>query len=184
MEMLASTVSRTGVQLPSPPSFNNFGLASPCGLPGLYFFTQMMIQEDPFAYRRIFNLSLSYGAVVFAFLSYEPLAQLLSAPVTLERVRETAGAIGALIPAGMAVAAVVAGMVRKVLFSYGGVSRRSLWVVFLVGTFWHLPLTLLLAHAAAAHEADAWMLPLWFSGIGCAASLVLLLALRRLPRAR
>ena len=119
-----------------------------------------------------------------AFLSYEPLVQLLSAPVTLERVRETAGAIGALIPAGMAVAAVVAGMVRKVLFSYGGVSRRSLWVVFLVGTFWHLPLTLLLAHAAAAHEADAWMLPLWFSGIGCAASLVLLVALRRLPRAR
>ena len=119
-----------------------------------------------------------------AFLSYESLEQLLSEPVTLERVRETAGAIGALIPAGMAVAAVVAGMVRKVLFTYGGVSRRSLWVVFLVGTFWHLPLTLLLAHAAAPHEPEAWQLPLWFTGIGAVASLVLLLALRRLPHAR
>ena len=73
---------------------------------------------------------------------------------------------------------------RKVLFSYGGVSRRSLWVVFLVGTFLHLPLTLLLAHAAAPHEPEAWQLPLWFTGIGAVASLVLLLALRRLPHAR
>ena len=147
-----------------------------------------MIQEDPFAYRRIFNLSLSYGAVVLAFLSYEPLEQLLSEPVTLERVRETAGAIGALIPAGMAVAAVVAGMVRKVLFTYGGVSRRSLWVVFLVGTFWHLPLTLPLARAAAAHDPDSWHLPLYFTGVALAASLALLLALlhhrRQMKKAR
>jgi hypothetical protein len=53
-----------------------------------------------------------------------------------------------------------------------------------VGTFWHLPLTLLLAHAAAPHEPEAWQLPLWFTGIGAVGSLVLLLALRRLPHAR
>ncbi len=138
-----------------------------------------MIQEDPFAYRRIFNISLSYAAVVLVLLSYEPVAQLFSEAVTPERIRETAGAIGALLPAVMAVAAVVAGMVRKALFHFGGVNRRSLGVVFLLGTFWHLPLTLLVAHSAAPHEPGAWMLPVWFTGLGAVASLALLLALWR-----
>ena len=145
-------------------------------------FSTMIIQEDPYAYRRIFNLSLSYGAVMLALLSYEPLEQLFSEAVTPERIRETAGAIGALLPACMAVAAVVAGVVRKVLFHFGGVNRRSLGAVFLTGTFWHLPLTLLIAHAAAPHEPGAWMLPVWFTGLGAAASLVLLLVLRRLGK--
>lgn len=142
-----------------------------------------MHQQDPFAYRRIFNFCLSYGGVVLLFLCYDPLQQLFSEPVTSGRVRETAGAIGALLPVGMAVAAAVAGMVRKALFHYGGVNRRSLGTIFLLGTFWHLPLTLLLAHAAAPHEPHAWYLPLGFTGIGALASLILLLTLSRLsPR--
>ena len=141
-----------------------------------------MIQEDPFAYRRIFNLSLSYGVVVLALLSYGPLEQLFGEAVTLERVRETVGSIGALLPACMAVAAVVAGVVRKVLFHFGGVNRRSLGAVFLVGTLWHLPLTLLVAYAAAPHEPGAWMLPVWFTGLGTVASLALLLVLYRLGK--
>lgn len=144
-----------------------------------FIHTPKMISEDPFAFRRMFHLSLSYAAVVLVLLSYGPLEQLFSEPVTPERVREAAGAIGALLPAVMAVAAVVAGMVRKVLFYFGGVSRRSLGAVLAVGTFWHLPLTLLVAHAAAPHEPGAWMLPVWFTALGAVASLVLLLALKR-----
>ena len=139
-----------------------------------------MIAQDPFAYRRIFELSMSYGAVVFALLCYEPLKQLAGEAITAERVRETAAAIGALLPVVMAVAAVVAGMVRKVLFHFGGVNRRSLGCVFLLGTFWHLPLTLLVAHSAAPHEPGAWMLPLWFTAMGALASVALLCALRRI----
>ena len=141
-----------------------------------------MMQQDPFAYRRIFEFSLSYGAVVLVMLSCEPLQQLFSEPVTMERVRETAATLGGMVPACMAVAAVVAGMVRKVLFHCGGVSRRSLGIIFLLGGFWHLPLTLLVAHAAAPHDAEAWLLPIWFSGVGVVASGALLLALRHLVK--
>lgn len=139
-----------------------------------------MIPQDPFAYGRIFNFSLSYGAVLLALLSYDPLAQLFSETVTPECVREAAMTIGGMVPACMACAAVVAGMARKVLFECGGVNRRSLSIIFLLGTFWHLPLTLLVAYSAAAKEVGAWMLPVWFTGAGLAASLALVLALRRL----
>lgn len=143
----------------------------------------IMLQEDPFSFRRLFQLSMSYGGVVLALLCYEPLQELFREPVTAERVRETASSIGALLPVGMAVAAVVAGMVRKVLFRFGGVNRRSLWAIYLLGTFWHLPLTVLVAHAAAPHEPTAWQLPLWFTGMGAVASLVLICAVWRLiPR--
>lgn len=141
-----------------------------------------MLQQDPFAFRRIFNFCLSYGGVVFLFLCYDPVQQLFREQVTPERVRETAGAIGALLPVVMAVAAAVAGMVRKTFFHCGGVNRCSLGIIFLLGTFWHLPLTLLLAHAAAPHEPQAWYLPLGFTGIGALASLVLVFVLLRLPQ--
>lgn len=144
----------------------------------------MMPPEDPFSFRNIFNRSLAYGAVVFAALCLEPLKEFFAGPATAERVRETAGAVGALLPVVMAVAAVVAGMVRKVFFSCGGVNRRSLGIIFLLGTFWHLPLTLLVAYSAAAHEPGAWQLPLWFTALGAVASLALLGALRRLVRTK
>ena len=113
--------------------------------------------QDPFAYRRLFNLSMSYGGVVFAFLCYEPLSQLAGEAITPERIRETAGAIGALLPVGMAVAAAVAALVRSILFRCGGINRRSLGIITLLGTLWHLPL--------------------YFTGVALAASLALLLAL-------
>lgn len=138
--------------------------------------------EDPFSFRSLFNRSLSYGAVVFAALCCEPLRELFSGPVTAGRVRETAAALGALLPVVMAVAAVVAGMVRKVFFSCGGVNKRSLGIIFLLGTFWHLPLTLLVAYAAAPHEPAAWQLPLLFTALGLAASLTLVCTLRRTTR--
>ena len=144
----------------------------------------MIPPEDPFAFRALFNRSLSYGAVVFAALCYEPLSELFSEQLTAERVRETAGALGALLPVVMAVSAVVAGMVRKVLFTCGGVNRHSLGIIFLLGTFWHLPLTLLVAHSAAPHEPEAWQLPLWFTVLGLVASLALLCALRRIVQAK
>lgn len=137
----------------------------------------MIPPEDPFSFRSLFNRSLSYGAVVFAALCYAPLKELLAEPLTPERLRETAGALGALLPVVMAVAAVVAGMVRKVFFTCGGVNRRSLGIIFLLGTFWHLPLTLLVAHSAAPHEPEAWQLPLWFTALGLVASLVLTVVL-------
>lgn len=142
----------------------------------------MMPPEDPFAFRALFNRSLAYGAVVLAALCCEPLRNLFSEPVTTERIRETAGAVGALLPVAMAVSALVAGMVRKVLFACGGVNRRSLWYIFLLGTFWHLPLTLLVAYSAAPHEPGAWQLPLWFTALGLVASLALLGTLRRIVR--
>lgn len=144
--------------------------------------------QDPFAYRRLFNLSMSYGGVVFAFLCYEPLSQLAGEAFTPERIRETAGAIGALLPVGMAVAAAVAAMVLSILFRCGGINRRSLGIITLLGTLWHLPLTLPLARAAAAHDPDSWHLPLYFTGVALAASLALLLALlhhrRQMKKAR
>ena len=133
--------------------------------------------QDPFAYRRLFDLSMSYGGVVFAFLCYEPLRQLAGETITPDRIRETAGAIGALLPVGMAVAAAVAAMVRSTLFRCGGINRRSLGIISLLGTLWHLPLTLPLAKAAAAHDPGSWHLPLYFTGVALAASLALLLAL-------
>lgn len=144
----------------------------------------MMPPEDPFAFRNLFNRSLAYGAVVFAALCYEPLKELFAEPVTAERVRATAGALGALLPVAMAVAAVVAGMVRKVLFHHAGVNRRSLGTIFLLGSFWHLPLTLLVAYSAAPHEPAAWQLPLRFTALGVVASLALIGALWRLVRAQ
>ena len=143
-----------------------------------------MMQNDPFSYRRIFHFSLSYGAVVLALLSYEPLARLGSEPVTVDRVREAGASIGALLPVGMAVAAVVAGVVRKLLFRFGGVNRNSLWAVFVVGTFWHLPFTILVAYSAARHEAGAWWLPLWFTAVGAVASVALVWMLRYLVPCR
>ncbi len=139
-----------------------------------------MIPQDPFSFRSVFNRALAYGAVVFAALCYEPLRQLFNEPVTADRIRETASSIGALLPVVMAVAAVVAGMVRKVLFHFGGVNRHSLWSIFLLGTFWHLPLTLLAAHTAAPHEPGAWMLPVWFSALGGVASIALICAIWRI----
>ncbi len=144
----------------------------------------MIPPEDPFSFRSLFNRSLSYGAVVFAALCYAPLKELLAEPLTPERLRETAAALGALLPVVMAVAAVVAGMVRKVFFTCGGVNRRSLGIIFLLGTFWHLPLTLLVAYAAAPHEPAAWQLPIRFTFLGIAASLALVCALRRIIRRR
>ncbi len=144
----------------------------------------MIPPEDPFSFRSLFNRSLSYGAVVFAALCYAPLKELLAEPLTPERLRETAGALGALLPVVMAVAAVVAGMVRKVFFTCGGVNRRSLGIIFLLGTFWHLPLTLLVAYAAAPHEPAAWQLPIRFTFLGIAASLALVCTLRRIIRRR
>ena len=44
--------------------------------------------QDPFAYRRLFNLSMSYGGVVFAFLCYEPLSQLAGETITPEQAEE------------------------------------------------------------------------------------------------
>ena len=142
----------------------------------------MIPPEDPFSFRALFNRSLAYGVVVFAALCYEPLKELFAGPLETERLRETAGALGALLPVAMAVAAVVAGMVRKVFFSCGGVNRRSLGIIFLLGTFWHLPLTLLVAHSAARHEPAAWQLPLWFTALGLVASLVLTVVLWRSVR--
>ena len=133
--------------------------------------------QDPFAYRRLFNLSMSYGGVVFAFMCYEPLHQLTGESITPDRLRETAGTIGALLPVGMAVAAVVAALVRSILFRCGGINRRSLSIITLLGVLWHLPLTLPLARAAADHDAGAWQLPLYFTGVALAASLALLLTL-------
>lgn len=144
----------------------------------------MIPPEDPFSFRSLFNRSLSYGAVVFAALCHAPLKELLAEPLTPERLRETAAALGALLPVVMAVAAVVAGMVRKVFFTCGGVNRRSLGIIFLLGTFWHLPLTLLAAYAAAPHEPAAWQLPIRFTFLGIAASLALVCALRRIIRRR
>ena len=142
-----------------------------------------MIADDPFSFRHIFNRSMAYGAVVFLLLCYSPLQELFSAPVTAERLRETAGSMGGLVPVAMAVSAVVAGLVRWLLFRFGGVNRRSLGYIFLLGTFWHLPLTLLVAHAAAPHEPQAWYLPLYFTAVGAVASLALLCAIRRIAAA-
>ena len=90
---------------------------------------------DPFSFRRLFNLSMSYGGVVFLILCLGPLKPLLEAPITPELLREAAGGIGALLPVGMGISAVVAGVVRKLLFRYGGVNKASLWAIFLVGSF-------------------------------------------------
>lgn len=133
--------------------------------------------DDPFAYRRLFNLSMSYGGVVFVFLCYEPMRHLFSDAVTPERIREAAGAIGALLPVGMAVSAAVAALVRGALFRCGGLNRKSLGLIFLLGALWHLPLSLPLADAAAAHEPDAWRLPLLFTGTSLVASMALLVTL-------
>jgi hypothetical protein len=110
-------------------------------------------------------------------------SQLFSEPLSLERVRRTLGDIGAFLPAMMAVSALVAGMVRLVLFHFGGVNSRSLGVSFLLGAFWHLPLTLLVVSNAAEYgEADAWSVFFGFVGAGVVASLVLLPFLWRLGR--
>ncbi len=137
-----------------------------------------MITQDPYAYRRLFQLSMSYGGVVFLLLCQGPLESLLAEPVSLERLRETAGSIGALVPVGMGVSAIVAGVVRKLLFRFGGFNRRSLLAIFLAGSFWQLPLSLGLAAAAAGHEADAWKLPLWFTAGALLASAALVATLQ------
>ncbi len=137
-----------------------------------------MIEQDPFAFRRLFNISMSYGGVVFLLLCVSPLQQLTSEPVTAESLQAAGAAIGGLVPVGMAIAAVVAGIVRKVLFHYRGINRRSLSTIFLLGAFWHLPLTLCLAQAASKHEpGTAWQLPLYFTATSLAAAAALTLTL-------
>ena len=143
----------------------------------------MTMHEDPFTYRRVFNATLSYGAALLVMVSCVLVSQLFSEPLSLERVRRTLGDIGAFLPAMMAVSALVAGMVRLVLFHFGGVNSRSLGVSFLLGAFWHLPLTLLVVSNAAEYgEADAWSVFFGFVGAGVVASLVLLPFLWRLGR--
>lgn len=136
-----------------------------------------MMHPDPYAYRRLFQLSMSYGGVVFLLLCLGPLGNLLAEPASLERLRETAGSIGALVPVGMGVSAIVAGVVRKLLFRFGGVNKDSLWAVFLVGSFWQLPLSLCIASAAAEHEPGVWMLPLYFTAGAMLAAAVLVVVL-------
>ena len=140
---------------------------------------------DPFSYRRLFNLSMSYGGVVFLILCLGPLKPLLEEPVTPELLRTAAGGIGALVPVGMGLSAMAAGVVRKLLFRYGGVNKSSLWAVFLVGSFWQLPLSLSIASAAAGHEPGVWMLPLWFTaGAMLAAAVLVAVLYRNFPQGR
>ena len=134
---------------------------------------------DPFSFRRLFNLSMSYGGVVFLILCLGPLKPLLEEPVTPELLSAAAGGIGALVPVGMGLSAVVAEVVRKLLFRYGGVNKSSLWAVFLVGSFWQLPLSLSIAYAAAEHEPGVWMLPVWFTAGATLAAAVLVAVLYR-----
>lgn len=137
-----------------------------------------MLEADPFAYRRLFNLSMSYGAVVFLLLCAGPLQELLREPITAGSLRTAGGSIGGLLPVGMGVSALIAGMVRKVLFRQGGINRRSLGIIFLLGAFWHLPLTLCLASAARAHEPEtAEKILLYFPGISLVAAAALTLTL-------
>ncbi|MBR5889629.1 MAG: hypothetical protein IKY92_06270 [Akkermansia sp.] len=140
---------------------------------------------DPFSFRRLFNLSMSYGGVVFLILCLGPLKPLLEAPITPELLREAAGGIGALLPVGMGISAVVAGVVRKLLFRYGGVNKASLWAIFLVGSFWQLPLSLGIASAAAEHEPGVWMLPLYFTaGAMLAAAILVAVLYKGFPQSR
>ena len=140
---------------------------------------------DPFSFRRLFNLSMSYGGVVFLILCLGPLNPLLEEPVTQELLSAAAGGIGALVPVGMGLSAMAAGVVRKMLFRYGGVNKSSLWAVFLVGSFWQLPLSLSIASAAAGHEPGVWILPLRFTAGATLASAVLVAVLyRALPRGK
>lgn len=140
---------------------------------------------DPFSFRRLFNLSMSYGGVVFLILCLGPLKPLLEEAVTPELLRAAAGGIGALVPVGMGLSAMTAGVVRKMLFRYGGVNKSSLWAVFLVGSLWQLPLSLSIASAAAGHEPGVWILPLWFTAGATLASAVLVAVLyRALPRGK
>lgn len=133
-----------------------------------------MMEHDPFAFRRLFNISMSYGGVVFLLLCISPLRQLTSEAITAESLQAAGAAIGGLLPVGMAISAVVAGMVRKVLFHCGGINRQSLRAVFLLGAFWHLPLTLCLAHAASRHEpGTAWQLLLYFTATSLVAAAAL-----------
>lgn len=137
-----------------------------------------MMEQDPFAFRRLFNISMSYGGVVFLLLCASPLRQLTSEAITAESLQAAGAAIGGLVPMGMAISAVVAGMVRKVLFHCGGINRQSLRSVFLLGAFWHLPLTLCLAHAVSRHEpGTAWQLPIYFTATSLVAAAALCAAL-------
>ena len=137
-----------------------------------------MIVQDPFTYRRLFNLSMSYGAVVFLLLCAGPIKELLSAPISAESLQAAGSAIGGLVPVGMGIAALMAGLVRKILFHHGGINRRSLSCIFLLGAFWHLPLTLCLYSAAASHEPEsARKLLLYFPAISLVAATALTLTL-------
>ncbi len=137
-----------------------------------------MEHTDPFAYRRLFNLSMSYGAVVFLLLCAGPLQELFREPITAESLRAAGAGIGGLLPVGMGIAALMAGLVRKILFRHSGINRRSLSIIFLAGAFWHLPLTLCLASATHKHEPDtAVKLLLYFPAISMAAAAVLTLTL-------
>jgi hypothetical protein len=137
-----------------------------------------MVDADPFAYRRLFNLSMSYGGSVFLLLCAGPLQELFSNPVTAESLRAAGAGIGGLLPVGMGISALIAGMVRKVLFRHSGINRRSLGIIFLLGAFWHLPLTLCLASAARTHEPEtAEKILLYFPGISLVAAASLTLTL-------
>lgn len=143
----------------------------------------MMEYPDPYAYRRLFNLSMSYGGVLLLLVSLGLLRPLLEEPAQLERWREAAGSVAALLPVGMGFSALAAGVVRKLIFRYGGINRKCLLGVFLVGSFWQLPLSLGLAAAAASHEPRAWELPLVFTGGAMLASAALVAVLHRSARA-
>lgn len=137
-----------------------------------------MIEQDPCSFRRVFHISISYGAVIFLLLCAEPVRQLVNDGLSPENLKNAGAAIGGLIPVGMALAALVAGMVRKMLFRYGGINQHSLRMVFLLGAFWHLPLTLCLASAARTHEPEtAEKLLLYFPGISLVAAAALTLTL-------
>lgn len=137
-----------------------------------------MEHTEPYAYRRLFHLSMSYGAVVFLLLCAGPLQELFREPSTAESLRATGAGIGGLLPVGMGVSALIAGLVRKILFRHGGINRRSLGIIFLVGAFWHLPLTLCLAAAAREHEPEtAAKLLLYFPAISLVAAAALTLTL-------
>ncbi len=132
---------------------------------------------DPFAYRRLFNISMSYGGVIFLLLCLGPLQTLFAETITPERIRDAATSIGGMIPVAMGISAAVAGMVRKVVFRMGGINRQSLCWVFMLGAFWQLPFTLCVAYAAAKHETAAWELPVYFTAACSLAAAVLTLAL-------
>lgn len=129
---------------------------------------------DSYAYKRLFNLCMSYGGVGVLLLSIHPLQQLFSEPITAEALQSTGTALGGLLSVGMGLTAAAAGLVRKLLFRFGGVNRQSLLSIFLLGAFWHLPLSLLLRGSVPPEESEtATRFVLYLTAAGLLASAVL-----------